>query len=86
VLKPSLFPSVPRLYNKIFNSLNSKIAASGGCKSWLANKAISTKLENLRASATYTHGCFDAVVLKKMRAALGGSIRFMVTGSAPIDK
>ena len=84
-LRPTLFPSVPRLYNRIFTVLNERMKASGGIKFWLAQKAISTKLTALSRNASYTHGCYDAIVFKKIRAALGGRVRMMVTGSAPID-
>jgi long-chain acyl-CoA synthetase len=48
---------------------------------------MSTKVANLRSNATYTHGCFDKILFKKKIACkLGGKVRFMITGSAPIDK
>jgi len=42
-LQPTLFPSVPRLYNRIYSVLNGAINSAGGCKTWLANKAIGAK-------------------------------------------
>jgi len=36
VLKPSLFPSVPRLYNRIYAKIKGGIETAGGCKGWLA--------------------------------------------------
>jgi long-chain acyl-CoA synthetase len=35
-LKPTLFPSVPRLYNRIYGILKGKLEGAGGCKTWLA--------------------------------------------------
>ena len=49
ILKPTLFPSVPRLYNKIFSTIKGKLGAATGIKSWLANKAVNAKLANLKA-------------------------------------
>lgn len=48
--------------------------------------AISTKLNNLEQSSELTHWFYDKTILKKMKNALGGKVRFMVTGSAPINK
>lgn len=86
VLKPTSFPSVPRLYNKIFSILNAKLNAAGGCKTWLAHHAIGVKTDNLQSNATYTHGCYDKLVFGKIADSLGGRVRVMITGSAPIDK
>lgn len=58
---------------------------AGGCVSWLATKALETKIYNLHASGSYTHGCYDNLVFKKVKASLGGEIRYLVSGSAPID-
>lgn len=56
-----------------------------GCKAWLANKAYTSKAVALAENATYTHGCYDMLIFNKMKAAFGGELRYMVTGSAPID-
>jgi len=57
-----------------------------GCKKWLADKAVRAKTTNYDNNGVVTHGCYDAMVFKKMKALLGGNVRAMVTGSAPIDK
>jgi len=48
-------------------------------------KGIAAKTANLNRNATYTHGCYDNLVFKKMKALLGGRVKCMITGSAPID-
>jgi len=77
---------VPRLYNKIYAVLKTKMAGGGGCKSWLATHAVDTKLSYLQKNACYTHGCYDKLIFKKVKASLGGNIRMMISASAPIDK
>lgn len=47
---------------------------------------MSSKLSNYHANAEYTHGCYDFLVFKKIKALLGGEVKIMATGSAPIDK
>lgn len=85
MLKPTFFPSVPRLYNKIYGKIKANVAAAGGPKGWLVNHAIKKKLEHLAATGSYKYNKFyDTVVFKKMRALLGGRVRLMLTGSAPI--
>lgn len=85
MLKPTFFPSVPRLYNKIFGKLKAGVEAATGIKAWLVNKAIAAKMANLEATGAVTHGCYDKIVFKKMKALMGGNVRLMLTGSAPIS-
>jgi long-chain acyl-CoA synthetase len=84
-LKPTTFPSVPRLYQRIHASVKAKMDALTGCTKWIADKAFAAKTHNLLADASYTHACYDALVFNKMKAAFGGELTAMVTGSAPID-
>lgn len=84
-LHPTLFPSVPRLYNRIFGILNAKIREAGCCKKWIATKALKAKLKTF-ASGTACYKSKWDFAFKKFRAALGGEVRYMITGSAPIDK
>ena len=83
-LQPTLFPSVPRLYNKIYGTIKMRMEEATGCKRWLINNGFAAK--NLAAqNAVYNHGCYDALIFKKVKALLGGRVRYMITGSAPID-
>ena len=86
LLKPVLFPSVPRLYNKIYGSLKLKFNEVTGCKRWLLDRGLRAKEANLAADGTVTHGCYDMLLFGKASQMLGGRVRQMVTGSAPIDK
>ena len=85
-LKPTFFPSVPRLFNKIYAKLKAGVDAATGCKAVIANRAINYKLENLRRTGDVHDGCYDALVFNKMRAVLGGRVRLMLTGSAPLSE
>jgi long-chain acyl-CoA synthetase len=83
-LKPTLFPSVPRLYNKIYGTIKQRMDEATGCKRWLINNAFAAKRQTA-VNAVYTSGCYDALIFKKVKALLGGRVRAMITGSAPID-
>lgn len=86
ILKPAFFPSVPRLYNRIYSKLKSGIDEATGCKGWLARSAVESKLNNYQKSGALTSGCWDFLVFRKVSGLLGGQVRYMVTASAPIDK
>lgn len=47
VLKPTVFPSVPRLYNKIYGKIQEKLKAATGCKAMLINNAQGAKVAAL---------------------------------------
>jgi len=61
-----------------------KVRDLSGIKRILANRAISVKLHNFKTKALYKHSLYDRLVFNKMKDALGGRVRFMLTGSAPI--
>lgn len=84
-LKPTLFASVPRLYNRIYGKIKDKLALATGLKATLVNKAVAAKLKGLKTSGTVTHCLWDKIVFGKVKAMLGGQVRFMITGSAPIS-
>lgn len=52
----------------------------------MINKGLAAKTEGLNATGAVTNGCWDKLVFKKAAALLGGNVRLMITGSAPIDK
>ena len=85
VLQPTLFPSVPRLYNKIYQRIDGQFKAFTGCKKWLVDKGLQSKLDALRANASYSSACYDSLVFSKVTAMLGGKVRLMITASAPIS-
>ena len=85
VLKPTFFPSVPRLYNKIYGKIMDGISKATGLKKLLVSNAISTKMKNLEDGQGFKHGFYDAIVFKKMKKLFGGNVKVMVTGSAPIS-
>lgn len=85
-LKPTIFPGVPRLYNRLYGVIMGKLKAAAGCKGWLVSQALQTKMANVERDGTLTHGCYDRVIFSKLAQVLGGRVRIMVTGSAPLAK
>lgn len=52
----------------------------------IINRAVNSKLDNLYHDGSVTHGMYDAILFKKIKVLLGGNVKHMVTGSAPIDE
>lgn len=72
ILKPTLFPSVPRLFNRIYGKITDGMKAASGIKGWLVNTAVNSKMTNLKNGNGLTHGFYDKIVFKKMKNLLGG--------------
>ncbi|OQR96481.1 long-chain-fatty-acid-CoA ligase [Achlya hypogyna] len=82
-LKPALFVSVPRLFNRVYDKIMQGVSASGGFKKMLFDYAYESKRQGLAAGSN-THALWDTLVFEKVRAVLGGRVKLIVSGSAPL--
>ena len=55
-----------------------------GVKGWLIKKAIQSKIYNYNKGKGLTHFAYDNMIFNRMKPVLGGRVRMMITGSAPI--
>lgn len=83
-LKPNMFISVPRLYNRFYDLIMTKVSETKGFKKKLLKRALKVKLANLRKDGSVTHKLYDALVFNKIKKILGGNVRIMLSGAAPI--
>ncbi|KAH9890055.1 acetyl-CoA synthetase-like protein [Cubamyces lactineus] len=84
ILKPHFVPLVPRVVNRLYQSI--VVAGDApGLKGALFRQAIATKLHNLRASGKLTHPLWDRLVFKKISGVLGGRLKVVACGSAPLS-
>lgn len=84
VLKPTVMVSVPRLYNRFYDAMQAKINELTGVKRTLVDWGVAKKLQLLQTKAQTTHAVYDRLVFNKFKEVLGGRVRVMITGSAPI--
>ncbi|KAG0246527.1 hypothetical protein BGX31_001398 [Mortierella sp. GBA43] len=85
-LKPTYFPTVPRLLNRLYARLAAATIEAPGAVGEVSRRALAEKLANLEAGKGVHHPHWDKVVFEKLRNALGGRVQVMLTGSAPISK
>ncbi|KAI9224371.1 hypothetical protein BC828DRAFT_373620 [Blastocladiella britannica] len=83
-LKPSCFVSVPRLLNRIYDKVWAGVRAKGGLAETLFRTAYASKVEWLKSGYNKSM-VFDTVVFSKLNALLGGNVKFILTGSAPLS-
>jgi long-chain acyl-CoA synthetase len=93
-LKPTYFPSVPRIFEKIYTSANSGMEKEGGLKKAVFNWAIGVGEKMREAERNGREPGFllskkyafaDKKVLSLIRGLFGGKIRLAVSGAAPIS-
>ncbi|XP_036620252.1 long-chain-fatty-acid--CoA ligase 1-like isoform X2 [Trichosurus vulpecula] len=83
MLQPTIFPAVPRLLNRIFDRIFGQ--ANTTMKRWILDFASKRKEAELRSGIIRNNSLWDKIIFNKIQASLGGKIRFMVTGAAPVS-
>jgi len=91
--RPTFILSVPRVFEKVYNSAEQKAAAGG--KSAIFQRAAKTAIVYSRALDTprgpspwlrLQHKVADVLVLHKIRNALGGQAEWAISGGAPLGE
>lgn len=88
--KPTFLLAVPRVFEKVYNSSEQKAEAGG--KGKIFRKAAEVAIAHSKAldaghvplGLKLQFALFDRLVLSKIRAALGGRVKYAVSGSAPL--
>ncbi|MBA3866066.1 MAG: long-chain fatty acid--CoA ligase [Solirubrobacterales bacterium] len=93
-LKPTYFPSVPRIFEKIYTAANSGMEKQGGLKKAIFDWSIGVgaKMREAERSGrkpgfflSRSYAFADKQVLSKIRNLFGGNLRLAVSGAAPIN-
>ncbi|GAB9467057.1 Long-chain-fatty-acid-coa ligase [Globisporangium polare] len=84
-LKPTIFPTVPRVLNRIFDKITQGVNAAGGLKKFLFNQAYAAKKDGLENGGYLSHSFWDPLVFNKVKLLIGGNVRLMMNGSAPLS-
>jgi long-chain acyl-CoA synthetase len=90
VFKPTLVVSVPRVFEKVYNTAEQNARNDG--KGRIFEIAVNTAIEFSEAQDSggpgvvlrAKHAVFDRLVYGKLRAALGGDCRAAISGGAPL--
>ncbi|MEO7015348.1 MAG: AMP-dependent synthetase/ligase [Leifsonia sp.] len=88
--KPTFLLAVPRVFEKVYNSAEQKAEAGG--KGKIFRRAAEVAVEHSKAveagsvpfGLRLKFALFDRLVFSKLRAAMGGRVKFAVSGSAPL--
>ena len=94
-VRPEIMVSVPRLYEKFYARVLAKVEEDGGLKKTIFDWALGVGREasRCRQQGREPQGLLamknriaDRLVFQKIRARMGGRLRFFISGGAPLSR
>ncbi|HEY8472769.1 MAG TPA: long-chain fatty acid--CoA ligase [Natronosporangium sp.] len=95
VVRPTLMCGAPRIYEKVYNRVVTTATGEGGLKAKIFAWAIRVGKEKVSleqagkpvpGSLAFRYRLAEKLVFSKIQARLGGRIRVLVSGAAPLSK
>jgi len=93
-VRPTLFPSVPRIFEKVYEATQTAFAEQTGLRRRLVDwalrvgrrsSALGQQGRELPLGLSLQHRVADRLVYSKVKQRLGGRVRFAVSGAAPLS-
>ena len=94
-LRPNYILSVPRVFEKVFNTAQAKAQDGGRLKAAIFKRAVAVAIDYSRANRVdgsvplplkLQHALFDKLVYGKLSGALGGRCEVAISGGAPLSE
>jgi long-chain acyl-CoA synthetase len=94
-VKPTIMTAVPRLFEQVYHKIVKKGKAAGGWRTALFNWALDVgqqywaakdEHESVSPALAAKQALASRLVFSKWREGVGGSLRFFVSGGAPLSK
>jgi long-chain acyl-CoA synthetase len=93
-VRPTLLFAVPRIFNRIHDGLQKRMASEKPVKKLLFGRGMAVSAERKRQKARgnssvlldLQHAFFDKLVFSKVRARFGGRLQYAFSGGAAISK
>jgi long-chain acyl-CoA synthetase len=95
VVQPTLMCAAPRIFEKVYNRTVTTAHAAGGAKAKIFNWALATGKQKVAleqagkpvgALLKAKHAVAEKLVFSKLQTRLGGRLRVLVSGSAPLSR
>ncbi|KVI01581.1 hypothetical protein Ccrd_020146 [Cynara cardunculus var. scolymus] len=83
-LRPTIFFSVPRVFNRLYAGIMNAVKSSGVLRERLFNAAYSAKKQAI-LSGKYSSSIWDSLIFNKIKGMVGGRIRYMVSAASPLS-
>ena len=85
ILKPTAICAVPKIFQRIYDTIQSKVEKLNSIKRRIFDQTMKLKIKDYENTGMYKNIFLDYLVLQEVRDTLGGRLRFMLCGSAPIE-
>ncbi|HEY4596488.1 MAG TPA: long-chain fatty acid--CoA ligase [Thermoanaerobaculia bacterium] len=94
-VRPTVMGGVPRVYEKVYNRVVTGAREGGGLKYKIFQWALDVggRVSRIRQQGgqpsgllTFQHRLADKLVYSKLKARLGGRLRFLISGGAPLSR
>ena len=85
LLKPTAMCVVPRIFQRIYEAINKNVEKKSYFIRNLFKKGVEMKIKDWREHRILKNAFWDPLVFKEIRAIVGGRVRWMLVGSAPMD-
>ncbi|KAK0166169.1 hypothetical protein PV328_004612 [Microctonus aethiopoides] len=82
-LKPTVMPAVPRLLNRLYDKVVAELQSSF-LKRMIFNMGMRAKEAEIKKCIIRNNSIWDKIAFKKIQESMGGRLRLMVVGSAPL--
>jgi long-chain acyl-CoA synthetase len=95
VVRPTLMCAAPRIFEKVYNRAVTSATGEGGAKAKIFGWAVSVGRQKVAleqagnpvpALLRFQYGLAEKLVFTKLQQRLGGRIRVLVSGSAPLSR
>ncbi|CDJ41889.1 long chain acyl-CoA synthetase, putative [Eimeria tenella] len=83
--KPSVFVGVPRVLSKVLFQIQRGLGDKPSWLQWLAAQALARKRHAAKQDPTRLRSALPDLLFRGIRALLGGNLRTVCVGSAPMD-
>ncbi|RBP53142.1 AMP-dependent synthetase/ligase [Arenicella xantha] len=93
-IKPTVMISVPRIFERVHNKIYAGLAEQSSFKRWLFQAAVRVGWARFQTQqgirswslSQLLHPLLDALVANTIRSKLGGRLRFVIVGGAPLSE
>ncbi len=94
-VRPTVMGGVPRVYEKVYNRVVTGAREGGGLKYKIFQWAmgVGSRVSKIRQQGgqpsgllAFQHRLADKLVYSKLKARLGGRLRFLISGGAPLSR
>ncbi len=85
VFRPTVMAVVPRLLEKMLAKIDAGIESAGPVRKWIGKAALLEARQRPHLLSGLARSVFDPIAWSKIRAGLGGRLRLVVSGGAPLS-